>query len=46
MRNRAEKKRKSSPDRRSPERPQTLTMEVLEKIRISRKSLALLVWRI
>jgi len=42
MRSRPEKKRRPSPDRRSPERPQTLTMEALEKIRISRKSLALL----
>lgn len=42
---RPEKKRKKSlsQEKRSPEKSQTLTMEVLEKIRLSRKNLALLV---
>jgi len=43
LRNKPEKKRKTSPERKSPERSQTLTMESLEMIRISRKNLALLV---
>ena len=44
MRNKPEKKRKVSQEREVPDKPQTVTMEVLEKVRVSRKNIALLVW--